>query len=319
MGLARGTRGRDSTARWGPTEALAALSRTMPPVRGKPNLAWRLMRRAERSGSLDGTWRVRLTDGTRLELPRQSRMTWAVAFTGRYDHAVVARVAEYIEPGTVALDVGASVGLWTVQLGKIAASRGALVWAFEPNPANTAWIRRNIALNDLSGTVTVCEMGLGDTAESLILVGSEYGVGNGAIELDPQAGTEKHPRIPITLGRLDDVELPARVSFVKIDVEGYEAAFLRGAAELIERDRPVIFGEFAAQWLERRGENLRRTLGQLVDQGYEVMALTRPRPKQAWRAAEVVQPHPVDPESSEPLPDNLLLRHRDHRAGPPGR
>jgi FkbM family methyltransferase len=317
MGLPSGTRGRGSYHRWGPTEVLAALSRTMPPVRGKPNLAWRLMRRAERSGSLEGTWRVRLTDGTRLELPRQSRMTWAVAFTGRYDHAVVARVADFIEPETVALDVGASVGLWTVQLGKIAAARNARVWAFEPNPANTAWIRRNVALNDLSGTVTLCEMGLGDTAESSILVGSEYGVGNGAIEVDPEAGTEKHPRIPITLARLDDIELPAPVSFIKIDVEGYEAAFLRGAAQLIERDRPVIFGEFAAEWLERRGENLRSTLGGLLDMGYEVMALTRPRPKQAWRVAEVAEPHPVDPDSPRPLPGNLLLRHRDHRAGAP--
>jgi FkbM family methyltransferase len=153
---------------------------------------------------------------------------------------VVARVAEYIEPGTVALDVGASVGLWTVQLGKIAASRGALVWAFEPNPANTAWIRRNVALNDLSSTVTLREMGLGDTEESLILVGSEYGVGNGAIELDPQAGTEKHPRIPITLGRLDDVELPARVSFIKIDVEGYEAEALAGLSAPV----PALSFEF---------------------------------------------------------------------------
>jgi FkbM family methyltransferase len=297
--------------RWRPTDSLAAISRALPAVRGKPNLAWRLMRRAESRGALEGTWRMRLRDGTRLELPRQSRMTWSVAFTGRYDKAVVAQVARFIEPGTLALDVGASIGLWTVQLAKVAASRGALLWAFEPNPANTAWIRRNVALNELSGTVTVCEMGLGDKDESLILVGSEYGVGNGAIELEARDGTDKHPRIPITLGRLDDIELPAPVSFIKIDVEGYEAAFLRGAGELIARDRPVIFGEFAAEWLERRGEDLRAVLGGL---DYEVMALSRPRPKQAWRSAEVGAPQRVDVDRPGPLPDNLLLVPRGARA-----
>jgi FkbM family methyltransferase len=243
-------------------------------------------------------------------------MTWSVAFTGRYDYAVVAQVAKFIEPGTVALDVGASIGLWTVQLAKVAASRDALLWAFEPNPANTAWIRRNVALNDLSGTVTVCEMGLGDRAESLVLVGSEYGVGNGAIELEPSEGTDKHPRIPITLRRLDDIALPARVSFIKIDVEGYEAAFLRGAAGLIERDRPVIFGEFAGEWLQRRGENLRAAL---ADLDYEVMALSRPRPRQAWRAAVAAPPERVDLERPGPLPDNLLLLPRSAQAPASGR
>jgi FkbM family methyltransferase len=291
-----------SLAARGATEALAALSRSMPPIRGKANLAWGLMRREERRGLLSGTWRLRLKDGTRLELPRQSRMTWATAFTGRYDRQAIAQVADFIRPETIALDVGASIGLWTVQLGKIASSRGAGVWAFEPNPANAWWIRHNVSLNDLSETVTVCEVGLGDNAGTSILVGTEYGVGNGAIALGEEESTAKHPRIPITLKRLDDVELPARVSFIKVDVEGYEAAFLRGASELIARDQPVIFGEFNADWLERRGEQLRVALAALE---YDVMALRRSRPRQPWRVSEVRPWERVDLAGS--LPQHLLL------------
>jgi FkbM family methyltransferase len=250
---------------------------------------------------------VRLKGGTKLELPRQSRMAWAVAFTGRYDHGAVQRVADFVRPQTVVLDIGASIGLWTVQLGEIAASRGAQLWAFEPNPANTAWIRRNAELNGLSDTVTVLELGLGDKAESATLVGAEYGVGNGVISLEPREGTEKHPRIPITLARLDDIDLPGPVSFIKIDVEGYEAAFLRGAAKLIERDRPVIFGEFASGWLERRGEDLRAAL---VDLDYDVTALPRVGRQRAWRPADVIEPHAVDLAGADPLPQKLLLRPR---------
>jgi len=290
--------------RSGPVEALAFLSRTLPPLRGKSKVAWRLMARSERRGTLQGTWRVRLRDGTRLELPRQSRMAWAVAFTGVYDRAAVQQVAEFIKPGTVVLDVGASIGLWSVQLGKIAASRGATLWAFEPNPANVRWIRRNVDLNDLSATVTACEMGLGDRAEESMLVSAEYGVGNGAIALKQKQGTAKHPRIPITLRRLDDIDLPAPVSFIKVDVEGYEAAFLRGAAELIQRDRPVIFGEFATGWLERRGENLRASL---ADLDYDVAALERTPAKRRWSSASVLQAQPVELDRHEPLPQNLLL------------
>lgn len=241
-----------------------------------------------------------------LELPRQSLMTWSVAFDGVYDRSAVAQTAGFIRPETVVLDVGASIGLWTVQLAKIAASRNARVWAFEPNPANIAWIRRNITLNDLSETVTVREMGLGDKAESSTLLSAEYGVGNGSIALRDTRETRKFHRIPVTLSRLDDIDLPAPVSFIKIDAEGYEVAFLRGAAELIERDRPVIFGEFSVEWLKRRGEDLRSTL---VELDYDITALT-PRRSRAWRPADAIQPRPVDLASLEPLPQNLLLRPR---------
>jgi FkbM family methyltransferase len=289
-------------------ELLASICRRLPATRGKSGLAWRLMRRSELRGSLAGTWRFRLADGTRLELPRQSRMTWAAAFSGRYDHAAVQQIAGYIRPGTVVLDVGASIGLWTVQLARLAASRGAELWAFEPNPANTAWIRRNVALNGLSGTVTVCEHGLGDRTESSILVGSEYGVGNGAIALRNGESTDKHPRISVAVRRLDEIELPLPVSFMKIDVEGYEPAVLRGAATLIERDRPVIFGEFGSGWLQRRGEDARTALEAL---DYDVMTLAPAR--QSWRGVELSSPRHVDLAGQEQLPQNLLLCPRGAR------
>ena len=43
--------------------------------------------------------------------------------------------------------------------------------------------------------------------------------------------------------RLDDVDLPARIDVLKIDVEGSEWLALRGAQATIERTRPTIFSE----------------------------------------------------------------------------
>jgi FkbM family methyltransferase len=288
----------------GATETTAALARALPSVRGRAALGWRLMRQAERRGRLDGMWRVRLKDGTPLELPRQSRQSWAVAFTGAYDALTIKYVARFVRPETVALDVGASLGLWTVQLGKVAAARGARVWAFEPNPANIPWIRRNVSLGGLTETVTVCDVGLGDRAESRTLGTTPYGVGRGAVSIREGEGTTDSPGVTVELARLDEIDLPLPVSFIKLDMEGYEVPFLRGAVELIERDRPVIFGEFDAVWLERRGENLREALGDLE---YDVAKLGASRPARGLGSIRALQTYPVDLAGGDRIPANLLL------------
>jgi FkbM family methyltransferase len=292
-------------------EMLALVSRSLPAFRGKLGVAARLRQRAIKRGAIDGEWHIRLRDGQRVELPRQSAMSWATAFTGGWDAEVVRYLERFIAADTLVLDIGASIGLWTVQLAKAAAARGAEVWAFEPNPANTPWIRRNVALNALEDYTTVREFGLGDEAASLTLVSADYGVGNGAIALADRPGTDKFPRISVAIERLDDVDLPRPVSFIKIDTEGYEAAFLRGASRTIERDRPMVFGEFSTVWLERRGEDVRAPLAAL---DYDILALrlVRSRP---WMAPDTVEACPVDLASGEPIPSNLLLTPRSSAVG----
>ncbi|HMD56378.1 MAG TPA: FkbM family methyltransferase [Solirubrobacteraceae bacterium] len=283
--------------------ALATFSRALPPLRGKGALARALMAQAEQRRELAGSWSLRIKDGTRFELPRASRQTWAVAFDGLYDPAAVAYVERFVRPGSVVLDVGASLGLWTVPLARMAAARGAQVWAFEPNPANIEWITRNVELNGLQDYVTVRGVGLGDRPEEVTLVSSEYGVGNGVIAVGESESTEKFLHVQVRIERLDDIELPAPVSFVKIDTEGYEPAFLRGAAGLIARERPVIFGEFAPVWMRARGEDLR---GELREMAYDVAALEASR-SHRWRSIDTVARRPLDRDGSAPLPANLLL------------
>jgi len=295
-------------------ETVAAVSRALPALRGKQKLARWAMGRAEARGSLHGSWSLHLKDGTRLELPRQSLMTWEVAFTGSYDLDIVTRVAQFVRSGTLVLDVGASLGLWTVQLGKIAAARGARLWAFEPNPANTPWIARNVALNGLQDTVRTHEVGLGDRAESATLVGVEHGVGNGVIvRVNSKAPADygKHPKISVSLRRLDEIELPARVSFIKLDIEGFEPAFMRGAAQLIARDRPVIYGEFAPRWLARRREDLGVLLAGL---DYDVRRIVQVRGGQARRSGNLPETEPLDLEGPKRLRRNLLLCPRERHA-----
>src|SRR6478735_744736 len=64
-------------------------------------------------------------------------------------------------PSAVLVDIGANVGMYTVWA---AVTRGARVFAFEPEAQNYALLNRNIVLNDLGEQVTAYCVALSDAA-----------------------------------------------------------------------------------------------------------------------------------------------------------
>lgn len=262
-------------------DAAAAGLRAVPDWRGKTSLAlgWKQVR--ERRGPLAGAWRVRLADGSLMSLPRGSTMSWTVAATGRWDHYIVHFVERFVAPHTLALDIGASLGLWTVPLARVVRGRDALVWCFEPNPENLPWLTSNIESNGLRSIAAVQPVAVGARQGTAHLGSREPGGGNGAIT-GHCSGT-----VEVEMKRLDDCDFPCPVSFVKLDVEGFELEVLRGACDLITRDRPVIFGEFNAAWLLQRGEDLPAHLHTLTKIGYDIFALEQRRSSRL-RATDVV-------------------------------
>jgi hypothetical protein len=146
-------------------QRLAKLAQRLPELRGKGALALRLHTPCE------GTWDVH-ANGLDFDLPASSRMTWRAAFTGSYDRSEIEYLSRYIRPETTVIDAGAALGLWTVSLGSYAQRVGADVIAFEPMPANVAWISRNAARNGLSDIVTVHETALGSEPSALAQTGS---------------------------------------------------------------------------------------------------------------------------------------------------
>jgi FkbM family methyltransferase len=297
-------------------DAAAAGLRALPDWRGKANVALSWKRLRERRGPLDGGWGLRLSDGSAVRLPRGSQMTWSVAATGYWDRHVVELLARYIEPATVVLDIGASLGLWTLPLARVARANGARLWCFEPNPENLPWLEANIDRNGLGSVVELRTVALGSGRGTARLGYRERGGGNGAL-LDADAGDA----VEVPVVRIDDLDLPQRVSFVKMDVEGFELEVLRGGRALIARDRPVIFGEFNAAWLRMRGEDLAAELASIAALGYDVFEVEERR-SASWRPKDVALLRPIG-RPFAPGCENLLLLPRAGRspgaAAPAGR
>jgi len=171
---------------------------------------------------------------------------------GTYEPVVEALLLPHFGPGTVFYDLGANVGYYAL----MAARLGATVVAVEPLPRNLHYLRRHFEINGLAATIV--ETALLDVEGSARMTAnpgpsfariSEHGQSVGATTLD-------------LLVYRDHLSRP---SLVKCDVEGSEAAILRGAVRLLHEDPP------AAWLIETHGpERARECAARLAEAGYVV-------------------------------------------------
>lgn len=245
--------------------------RALPEIRGRGKLATVVNGAFLLAGaSPDVT--TTMNEGHRLILDtRVPSQLWA-AYLGDYDSSNISALRQFVQPGAAVLDVGANVGCYTVPLAKA----GAYVHAFEPVPQNAARLRKNVALNQLDGSVKIHELALSSepgwadiTLREDFVGGGE--VGNAAIMIgdgkDVQFAT-----IRVPLARLDDLSISEldgrRIAAVKLDIEGHEDHFLRGARSTLELHRPAILMEVNRWFYARRGLDLDTMLPGLLPPGY---------------------------------------------------
>ena len=136
----------------------------------------------------------------------------------------------YCDAAAVSIDIGANIGAHTVTM----AEHSGYVYAFEPQKRVFDVLGRNTARFP---NVTLVNAGVSDAGGTAHL--DERTDGNVGMASITAGGTGEE----IALTRLDDINFPARVAFMKIDAELHEREVLAGGAETIKRDRPVIIIE----------------------------------------------------------------------------
>jgi FkbM family methyltransferase len=155
---------------------------------------------------------------------------------GEYSAGEATLFAQLAPAGSVAVDVGANIGVLTLSLAQAVGPRGAVV-AIEPQRAAYQLLCANLALNEI-GNVHAFHAAAGRSPGSaFIQVPDQTKPGNfGGAELTATGGER------VGMVSVDSLQLPA-CHFIKIDVEGQEQSVITGAAETIARFRPVLYVE----------------------------------------------------------------------------
>jgi len=151
-----------------------------------------------------------------------------------------------VQPGDWAVDVGANIGHYTLELSRLVGPEGRVV-ALEPMAWPLAQLAGLLARLPIDN-VTLLHAAASDRSDlmSMVVPRSSDGLPSYYDARIQETGDNA------VLGlRVDDLGLPGRVVLVKVDAEGHELQALQGMEKLIRRCRPVLIVEDSSPEIPR--------------------------------------------------------------------
>ena len=208
---------------------------------------------------------ARLPNGLTMRVLLGDGIASKVLNNDGYERASVAAIQSLLERDSIFFDIGAHMGLFTLQ----AAPLCAAVYAFEPMPATREFLKHNVSANNLHN-VNINACAISDSeGEVEIYEGSQNNTGTSSLTRPPNYSgcTFRVPSLTLdsytaTLGVVPSV--------IKIDVEGAELLVLKGARNLLRERHPAILMEFAPNNLARFDHSVDDLASELRNLGYQL-------------------------------------------------
>ena len=194
------------------------------------------------------------------------------AFFGHYEPDSTRLLISLVRPGDVIIDVGANVGVITLQLARALRGRGR-VHAFEPSPEVNRQLKRNCSLNpELQQLISVHDVALGEVPGVMPFYApvEEGGAGWGSLARFDDIESNQVSVNVETLDRMMEALGRPQIRVVKMDIEGFEVEALRGAKDTLAAQRIDYFViEFNGGRLLERHVSWADFIAPLQDAGYE--------------------------------------------------
>ena len=187
---------------------------------------------------------------------------------GTYQIKKLRKAVGYCTNHRTAVDIGAHVGLWSMQLVKMFDR----VVAFEPVPRhrecfmlNVMETSKRVSVDDCSRNFLLHHCALGESEGFVDIETAPTSSGDSRVDIHA-----KDPKTP--LKTLDSFGL-TDVDFMKLDCEGYELFALRGGVETIRRCLPIIIVEQKPGRAQQFGLPETGAVGFLIGLGYTTAAV----------------------------------------------
>ena len=219
-----------------------------------------------------GVWETRVAEpesGLKFQVDLGDRLGCDIYY-GYYQESFESQLLfNLLNSGSIFLDIGANFGYYAVTAAKLTGSEGT-VCAFEPNEDAYKLLQANVEINGFQEIVRCHQACVGaEDGETDFYVSEESSFSG----MSPTGRSKLRQKVRVPVCTLDSIlsqlEL-SQIDAMKIDVEGYEFAVLRGAMETLRRSpNLVIVMEVSAKNLdEQRSEALISALTDVYELGF---------------------------------------------------
>lgn len=191
---------------------------------------------------------VTAKDGRHFIVNLSTGMYHQLYFLGEYEKAISNIASRLIGPGDTCIDVGANIGWYATLMAQLC-GRDGKVHAFEPVPRTFRELETNVNLSNFKDNITINKNALGDHRERIsIRVPKGEPSGHASLASKSDGNDESFECEMLTLDDYLADHSVGNVNFVKVDIEGAEMMFLKGASRLFTQPvPPLILMEMALE------------------------------------------------------------------------
>eukprot|EP00899_Mesostigma_viride_P012054 jgi/Mesvir1/2084/Mv16617-RA.1 len=211
------------------------------------------------------------------------RALWGIVDTGLYHDAMLTLAAKtylHNKPRSIVVDVGSNIG-W---LSLYAAAMGHEVFSFEPNSFNVVRQCQSLSANTFAAPYHIIDMAVGhEEASGLTMTWAVNPVTATLVPAENMPGQEPREMASnnVTVTSMDAFFAreeaarghPLPISFLKIDVEGFEPMVIKGALGILQRRLvQVIYMEVSVLVLSP--VSWRACIEALIKLGYRLVSVS---------------------------------------------
>jgi FkbM family methyltransferase len=169
---------------------------------------------------------------------------------------------------TVCVDVGANLGLHTLELSECVGRNGKVL-AYEPDPHNFSLLTENIRLNQATNVVAE-RIAIGEGDGEGLLRHNSWNFGDHRLEADAAPG-ERYDSVTIrTLDSATASIAAGKMGLIKVDTQGYDFFVLKGMTKTLERNPQVVLVvEICADLLNKAGTSATELVTRLRELGFD--------------------------------------------------
>jgi FkbM family methyltransferase len=182
---------------------------------------------------------------------------------GMLERSEMSLVREMVKPGMTVVDVGANVGLYTLEFARQVGKDGK-VYAFEPSPGEYATLHKNVLANGYHN-VTLVRKACSDKNGSATFYLNEGNRGDNRL-YDSKDGRKS---VTVETVRLDGYLAGRKIDIIKMDIQGAELLALKGMRKTIEANKSIVLlCEFEPSLLRACGSTPEELLSLLRSLGF---------------------------------------------------